>query len=179
MAVVVALDNAVAEADHRATLIAVAPAGLCILFSMWWLYFDKPADGVLYGLRSSLIWGFGHYLVFGSIAAVGAGLTAFAEHDAGEIEVSARLAGAVVAVPVAVFLVVVWALHLRHRHTPLASAAFLITAGLVLLAPFTGAAVYVVGALLLALVTVTVVTSRGPADRRAARARPDRPAAAR
>ena len=164
-AVVVTLDAAVAEADHRATLIAAAVAGVCILFSMWWLYFDKPADSMLYNLRSSLIWGYGHYLIFASVAAVGAGLTIFVEHDVGEMQVSERLAGAAVAVPVAVFLVVVWALHLRHRHTPLASAAFPVTAALVLLAPLTAAAPYLVAALLMALVAVTVVTSRGPADR--------------
>jgi low temperature requirement protein LtrA len=179
VAVVVTLDVAVDEADHRATLIAVAVAGICILFSMWWLYFDKPADGILNTLRSSLIWGYGHYLIFGSVAAVGVGLTVFVEHDVGEFEISARLAGAAVAVPVAIFLVVVWALHLRHRHTPLASAAFPVTAALVALAPLTGAAVYVVAVLLLALVTVTVVTSRGPADRTAARVLPGRPAAVR
>ena len=179
VAVVVTLDAAVAEADHRATLIAVAVAGVCILFSMWWVYFDKEADGILSTLRSSLIWGYGHYLIFGSVAAVGAGLTIYVEHDIGEFKISARLAGAAVAVPVAVFLVVVWGLHLRHRHTPLASAACPVTAALVLLAPFTGVAVYVVAVLLLALVTVTVVTSRGPADRTAAQGRRDRPEAAR
>ena len=179
VAVVLTVEAAVEEADHRATLVVLAIAGICILFSMWWLYFDKPAQNVLYSLRSSLVWGYGHYLIFTSIAAVGAGLAVFAEHDAGEIEVSARTAGTLVAVPVAVFLVVVWALHLRRRHTPAASAAFPVTAGLVLLAPFTGAAVYVVAVLLMALGTLTVVTSRGPADRTAAPARPDRPAAAR
>ncbi len=179
VAVVVTLDAAVDEADHRATLIAVAVAGVCILFSMWWLYFDKPANSMLENLRSSLIWGYGHYLIFASVAAVGAGLTIYVEHDTGELEISARLAGAAVAVPVALFLVVVWSLHLRHRHTPLASAGFPVTAALVLIAPLTGAAVYVVVVVLLALVTLTVVTSRGPADRTAAQGRPGRPAAVR
>lgn len=179
VAVVVTLDAAVAEADHRATLIAVAVAGVCILFSMWWLYFDKPANSMLDNLRSSLIWGYGHYLIFASAAAVGAGLTIYVEVDTGELEISARLAGAAVAVPVALFLIVVWSLHLRHRHTPLASAGFPVTAALVLIAPFTGAPVYVVAVVLLALVTLTVVTSRGPADRTAARGRPDRPEAVR
>ena len=179
VAVVVTLDAAVADADHRGTSIAVAVAGICILFSMWWLYFDKEPDSVLSSLRSSLVWGYGHYLIFASVAAVGAGLTVFVEHDVGEMEISTRLAGAAVAAPVAVFLVVVWALHLRHRHTPVASAAFPVTAALVVLTPFTGAAVYPVAVLLVALVTVTVVTSRGPADRTAARGRRDRPAAVR
>ena len=179
VAVVITIEAAVAQAEHRGTLITTAVAGLCILFTMWWLYFDKPADGMLDTLRSSLIWGYGHYLIFSSVAAVGAGLDVLVEHDLGEAEVSARVAGAAVAIPVAIYLMVVWARHLRHRHTPLASACFPVCAGLVLLAAMLGVAVYAVAVLLLALVTVTVITSRAAADRTAARGRPDRPAAVR
>ena len=179
VAVVVTIEAAVHHSDHRVTMVAVAAAGVCVLFAMWWLYFDKPADGMLDSLYSSLIWGYGHYLIFASIAAVGAGINLLVAHDLGEIEVSKVLASLAVAFPVAVFLLVVWALHLRRRHTRLASACFPITAVLVLLAPLTGTGIYPVALLLTALVVVTVVTSRGRADRTVRPGPPDRPAAVR
>ncbi len=163
LAVVVTVQAAITHADHEAGLIGLAASGVVIIFAMWWVYFDKPADGALSSLKSSLVWGYGHYLIFSSIAAVGAGLSVAVEYKLAEIEVSNTVAGFVVTLPVAIFLVVVWALHLRHRHTPVASAAFPITAALVLAVAFTGAPIHLTAALLVILVAVTVVTSRGPA----------------
>ncbi|MET3804217.1 low temperature requirement protein LtrA [Nakamurella sp. UYEF19] len=163
VAVVVSVEAAIHEVEHRAQLIGLAAAGLVILFSMWWVYFDKSAAQMLDNIRSSLVWGYGHYLIFGSIAAVGAGLNIVIGHDLGEIEVSDTLAGLVVTVPVALFLVVVWALHLRHHHGPVASAGFPVVAVLVLASTFSGAPVYLGAVLLVGLVILTVVTSSGRA----------------
>ncbi len=120
-AVVIAIEAGIHESEYKAGPLGLAAAGIVILFAMWWVYFDKSAAGMLRTLNSSLLWGYGHYLIFASIAAVGAGLNVGTEYDLGAIHISRTLAGFALTIPVAVFLVVVWALHLRHRHTRLAS----------------------------------------------------------
>jgi low temperature requirement protein LtrA len=63
-----------------ADLIMIGIGGLIGVFSLWWLYFKRPAE---ISLRSRAVnpfaWGYGHYLVFAAVAAVGAGIGALAE----------------------------------------------------------------------------------------------------
>jgi low temperature requirement protein LtrA len=158
--VVVAIEAAIHQSQDKTGLIGRAAAGLIILFAMWWLYFDKSAVGMLDNLRSSLVWGYGHYLIFASIAAVGAGLNVGTLYQLGEVHVSGAVAGFALTVPVAVFLVVVWALHLRHRHTRPASASFPIVSLLILGSTFTGDPLLAAAILIVLLVVITVVTSR-------------------
>jgi len=72
---------AVTAGGVSAPLLVVAVGGLLLIFALWWSYFDHPAGA---GLRrgpvgSGFRWGYGHVLVFASLAAVGAGLQAAAE----------------------------------------------------------------------------------------------------
>ena len=55
-------------------LLPIIVGGLLIVFSMWWMYFDRPVHDLLTSLRKAFMWGYGHYVVFASAAAVGAGL---------------------------------------------------------------------------------------------------------
>ena len=56
-----------------AALVAVAGTGLT--FGLWWMYFTVPSAEVLHTHRErGFPWGYGHLLIFGSIAATGAGL---------------------------------------------------------------------------------------------------------
>ncbi|HKD98591.1 MAG TPA: low temperature requirement protein A, partial [Micromonosporaceae bacterium] len=59
---------------QRRELFELTAAGLVTVFGMWWLYFDRPGHEVLASASSGFFWGYGHYLVFASIAAVGAGV---------------------------------------------------------------------------------------------------------
>lgn len=95
------------------TLVVIASAGLVLLFALWWLYFLEPAAE---GLRSrrgrSFYWGYGHYLVFASLAALGAGLeTAVQRGSEGGVTLSDTVVEYAVVVPVAVFLVMLYVLH--------------------------------------------------------------------
>src|SRR4051812_4503266 len=103
---VFAATTAVTGALYSGRLLGLAASGLVIVFAMWWLYFDRPAAELLTSSRIAFLWGYGHYFVFGSAAAVGAGLAANADGH-----LAHHAAGLVVAVPVAVFLVAVWALQ--------------------------------------------------------------------
>jgi low temperature requirement protein LtrA len=56
-----------------AALVAIAGTGLT--FGLWWIYFTVPSAEVLQIHRERAFpWGYGHMLIFGSIAATGAGL---------------------------------------------------------------------------------------------------------
>jgi low temperature requirement protein LtrA len=97
-------------------LLGVIGGGLLIVFSLWWVYFAKPAHRFLTSNRAAFVWGYGHYFVFGAAAAVGAGLAVNVDHIVGASGIGATPAGAAVSVPVAVFLLTVWLLHVRPHH---------------------------------------------------------------
>jgi low temperature requirement protein LtrA len=120
-----------------ASLAVVAAGGLVLLFALWWTYFDRPAaEGLRTSSRSAYGWGYWHLLVFASLAAVGAGLQVVAETVDEHGHLSDRAAAMTLAVPVALFLVVLGLLHswvYRYRRER-AVARFSVTAVLVVLA---------------------------------------------
>ena len=87
--------------------IGVAAGGLLLIFSFWWWYFEHPAEA---GLRVSrhlaFLWGYAHYAVFASVAALGAGLEVALESTHHASGVSPTTAGGAVAVAVSVYLLV-------------------------------------------------------------------------
>jgi low temperature requirement protein LtrA len=93
-------------------LVVVAVAGLVLLFSLWWLYFSEPAGAGLEAHRSrSYIWGYGHYLIFASLAAVGAGLEVAVEAATHHLESSDLVVAYCLSIPLAVFLLLLWLLN--------------------------------------------------------------------
>ncbi len=117
LAASVAVREGIEGHGFSARLLALIAGGLVILFSLWWIYFAKPAHRFLKSNRIAFVWGYGHYFIFASAAAVGAGLAVNVDHVLGLAAIDARLAGASVAVPVALFLLTVWLLHVRP-HLP-------------------------------------------------------------
>ncbi|MFB2582298.1 low temperature requirement protein A [Herbiconiux sp. P15] len=92
--------------------VLLAAAGLALLFGLWWVYFLEPAHEGLERNRSrSYDWGYGHYLIFVALAAVGAGLEVSVEALGHHVEASMVAVGYSIAVPVALFLVMMWALY--------------------------------------------------------------------
>ena len=133
-AATVAVQSALDEHDALGELLPIAAGGLLICFAAWWIYFARPVHQYLESNRQAFLWGYGHYFVLLSAAAIGAGLEVAVEHAVGRTEISARVAAAVVTVPTAVFLFTVWALHSRHTKRgvgqallPAASVAVLAT----------------------------------------------------
>ncbi|MCU1688680.1 MAG: Low temperature requirement protein LtrA, partial [Jatrophihabitantaceae bacterium] len=128
-----AVQAGMSEGGHAARLLTAAVSGLVIVFALWWLYFDTPAHVLLTSLNQSLKWGYGHYLIFGSAAAIGAGfevlvddvLSGGSAEESGGSHAVAGLAAASEAAhgpsemavgyamvgPVAIFLAVMWFLQ--------------------------------------------------------------------
>lgn len=57
-------------------------AGTALVFALWWLYFKVPFAQALHdhNLRRGVLFGYGHYLIFASLAAVGTGLELVADN---------------------------------------------------------------------------------------------------
>ncbi|MDI1464492.1 low temperature requirement protein A [Catellatospora sp. KI3] len=148
---------------HDPRLVGLALAGLVTVFAMWWLYFDRPAHDLITSTRAGFRWGYGHYAILASAAAVGAGLAVSVDYDTHASHLSGPVAGYATAVPVAVYLLSVWLLQVLPRRERLVVAAYPVAVALVLLAPLTGAPVHVIAAVLALLVALVVAT--GPRTR--------------
>lgn len=169
-----AIQSAIQAGDVIGDLTTIIVGGLLIVFSMWWLYFDHRMERLLTSLPRAFVWGYGHYAIFASAAAVGAGLGVAVDHRTGQAEIGAFGAGAAVALPVAIFLLGLWALHVRlGERSPAGAGMTPICALLVLLTPWTGQAVPLTGLLVSGLLAVKLVNRHreaarvGPRPRRA------------
>jgi low temperature requirement protein LtrA len=92
-----------------APLVTISVAGLAILFALWWLYFLEPAGEALARRRDRFIlWGYGHFGIFAALAALGAGLKVAVEQNGQRITIPPVVAGYAVAIPVGVFLALLW-----------------------------------------------------------------------
>jgi low temperature requirement protein LtrA len=109
----VAAVGAIIDADGwtvETTLVGFA--GVALAFGMWWMYFVTPSAELLHHFRErSFGWGYGHLLVFASIAATGAGLHVAALSIEHEAHISELAVVATTAVPVAVYVLSVYTLY--------------------------------------------------------------------
>ncbi|NEC69276.1 low temperature requirement protein A [Streptomyces sp. SID9727] len=163
-AVRTALDTHAALGD----LAALVAGGLLTVFALWWLYFAQSAPRLLTSLRTALLWGYGHYLVFASAAAVGAGLALNVAHTAGHGHISDRTAAAVYTVPVAVFIALVWLLH--HRTSGLRRAGDVlhpVAVLAVLAATYAPSPILTTGVITALLITATLLLAARGTDSRA------------
>ena len=106
--------NALVEGQHGwtvdAALLAVAGTGLT--FGMWWMYFAVPWGAVLARHRERAeAWSLGHLLLFGSVAATGAGLHVAAFFLEGVAALDTTATVLTVAVPVAVFVLALYGIY--------------------------------------------------------------------
>lgn len=142
----------------------MAGGGLLTVFAMWWLYFARPAHAFLAesSVVASFLWGYGHYAVFAAGAAVGAGIAVNVDYVTHHAHTSTTAAAAAFTVPVAVFLLVLWFLHVRPHHAGARHALlFPAAAALVLAATVTraGYAVPAAGVVTAGLVAAGIMPS--------------------
>ena len=174
----VALDANTALRD----LAAIIVGGLLLVFAMWWDYFDLPNERLVVRARDGFedhpagayIFGYGHYVVLASAAAVGAGLAVAIDHVAeggsghavssgsalGASVLSDAGAGLAVTVPAALYILAVWGLHFRNTPSGLGrNVVTPVTAGLIVASSFSAQPVLFTGLLVSAMVAIRVVTS--------------------
>src|SRR5918999_1432513 len=157
-------------------LAPVVVGGILIVFFMWWMYFDMPGEQVVARARKSFtetlrgpfIWGYGHYVVFASAAAAGAGLAVAVDPATHHSKLTDTQAGFAITVPVTVFLLAVWTLHYAtKRPGPMKTYAVPIGVALILASSFTPQPVLSTGVVLAALIAAAVIARCfEPADAR-------------
>jgi low temperature requirement protein LtrA len=161
LAATTGVQDALGNQGVTAALIIVSASGLALMFALWWLYFLEPAgDGLSEKRGLSYFWGYSHYGIFAALAALGAGLEVAVEASVHHVEVSNVTVAYAIALPVGVFLVLLWA-----AHAPLVTrlvirpAAILPAAVAVLLLPLASPALGLPATVvLIALACVAVVT---------------------
>ena len=163
LASTLAIESALREDAALADLATTAVGGLLTVFGMWWLYFAKESAQFLTSLRAGIVWGYGHYLVFASAAAVGAGLAVNVDYLTDQAAIGARASAAAFTIPVALFLLAVWSLQVRPHHLGRwHSAVTPATAVLVLASTLAPEPVLVTGILVAVMIAVSLVTLHRP-----------------
>jgi low temperature requirement protein LtrA len=148
--------------SRDAVLVAIAGTGLT--FGMWWTYFMVPSAEVLNVHRERAFpWGYGHILIFGSIAATGAGLHVAADYIGHEAHIGATATVLTVAVPVAVFVLALFALYtyLVHAGDPFHIGLLVATAAVLVLAVVLAAVGAAMAVCLVVLMLAPLVTVIG------------------
>jgi low temperature requirement protein LtrA len=118
-----------------AALVGIAGVGLTC--GMWWVYYLMPSASVLHTHRNrAFIWGSGQMLIVTALVATGAGLQVTASFIEDKAHISPLATVLFVAVPVTVFLGLIYALHFYLvRHFELFHVALLTaTAGVMAVA---------------------------------------------
>ncbi|TQR88421.1 low temperature requirement protein A [Mycobacterium hodleri] len=99
-----------------AAILAIAGTGLT--FGMWWIYFSVPTADLLHRHRERSFWfGYLHIAVFGAIVATGAGLHTAAYYVEEQSTLGSTGTVLSVAVPVGVYVGLVYLLYLRMVRT--------------------------------------------------------------
>lgn len=100
-----AFNGALQDHTHLAALMAGAISAGVLAFCLWWLYFDFLGDYDLMNIRTSFIWGYGHYFIFGALTTVGGSIAALLEqvatHDEGP---STTVLALTLTLPISLFL---------------------------------------------------------------------------
>jgi low temperature requirement protein LtrA len=125
---ITAVAAVVAHVGWTGEAVLVAVAGIGVTFGLWWTYFIMPSAQVLDRHRNrKWAWSYGHIALFGSVAAVGAGLHVAAYAVEGVAVIGTVGVVLAVAIPLFIFCIVyftLWSVLFRavdRFHVALAS----------------------------------------------------------
>ncbi|QKS14703.1 low temperature requirement protein A [Curtobacterium sp. Csp1] len=157
-----AVIDALRDAEHVGSLLVLAGCGLVVVAGLWWIYFSREQHAHIRSLSTALVFGYGHYLVFAAAGALPAGIEVAVGAATGDADLSHTSVAATVTVPVALFVLAIWALALRPSLRRAGNAAVVLLALAVLAATAVPAAALVLTALCVAATVVVLeVADRG------------------
>ncbi|WP_250032224.1 low temperature requirement protein A [Paractinoplanes maris] len=161
LAATTAVQEALRVPGHRGALAVVALSGLMLVFALWWLYYlQRAGTGLEQRRHLAYVWGYGHYGIFAALAALGAGLEVAVLRTGHPLEAADLVVSAAVAIPVGVFLILLWALHAPLVPiTGIPGAVILPAAVVVLLSPLATAVLTTTGVILVAAVACSAVVA--------------------
>ena len=170
------VQSAIDSGGSFGDLATVIVGGFLIMVSMWWIYFDQPTQKVTEHAKAqaetsgfaAFVWGYGHVLVFATIAATGASLAVAVDRAIGHSELNKWQTALTTTAPVAMYIITVWVLHARNqsgwwRNTKPPTIALLVLASTALPEPVLGT-----GLVLIAAVVGNVVMQHRAAVRQRA-----------
>ena len=108
LSAVVALEETLVRGTPFAELATIVVGGIATVFSMWWLYFLWPAARILRDNPTPFRFGYGHYFIFGSVAAVGAGIGVAIDQATHHAHITNLQASLAFVIPVAIYLLALW-----------------------------------------------------------------------
>lgn len=127
--------EAAIEDGFNLSLIVLAISGAAIAFMMWWLYFSEKEHLETIELKHAFIWSYGHFIVFASGAATGAGLSLMVDvldstHHQGE-HFLPEIAAWAITIPLALYIVGFWLVRDRYQFKKLHNLVLLFFAVLI------------------------------------------------
>lgn len=118
---------------HTGELVPIAVLALVVTAALWWIYFWAPHHHVV---RSwNFVWGYSHYVIFAATGAISVGFGVEIDRVSHHTELGDVAASFTMTVPVAVFLLGVWALAIRPHANRAVNTALPVASLLVLLDP--------------------------------------------
>lgn len=121
-----AISGAVEAHGLHAQMLMLIIGALLMVFSFWWVYFKRPMVDSL-KRETAFVFGYVHYFVFGSTAAVGACLATLVDLVQGDAHTSTRTAVLLLVSFATIYMVVVPGLHsLADRSLATAAPAIVV-----------------------------------------------------
>ncbi len=106
------------EGGWSTEIVVLGIAGTLLPFGLWWTYFVVPNGSLLQAHRErSFGWGYGHVPLLAGLVAVGAGLHVAAYRLDRHSELGDTATVLTVAIPLAVYLIGLYALYAQITHT--------------------------------------------------------------
>lgn len=103
--------------EHADVATAVTALGaLFIALGLFWVYFTDEDHMVSSDFAPAIVWGYGHVLIFGAIAAIGAAVAAEIDLASHHSHITASQLSWWLGVPMAVFYAALWLVRDRHYH---------------------------------------------------------------
>jgi low temperature requirement protein LtrA len=156
LAASLAIQGALGAGAVTVELVTVIVGSILIVYSMWWIYFDRPEEHLLDSVATAIAWSYLHLPIFAAVAAVGAGLVVAIEETSGHAHLGWVAVGTAVGAPIVVYLLSLWALYVRVLRDRFHRLVVPVTVALVIGAIFTPAPVLAIGLVLVGMVAAKV-----------------------
>ncbi|MBD8021137.1 low temperature requirement protein A [Brevibacterium gallinarum] len=158
-----AIIRALHDREDLSSLIGVASLALIATAALWWIYFWPPHHHAISSFGRSLAYGYGHYFVFAAAGAFSVGIEVEIDVLTGHSELHQPWASFAYTIPLAVFVLGIWALAIRPQADRIVNVALPLSGVLVLIDSLTSVP-FALTALILAA-AVAVLVWRRPVDR--------------
>lgn len=130
-----AISDALSNQRFSTELIFLMIGGLIMMFTIWWAYFDSEIAERLTSRKMAFSWGYGHFFIFFSIAAIGASLAAAVDVVSHEALISSMRESYFVAICLIVYTTALYVLHEAHHLTGFRKWLYPLTVIIVLCIP--------------------------------------------